>query len=48
VRVHDDFFDEAIAALAVEVGELVKRRVLLRVYDLVKQVARIGISTVEK
>jgi hypothetical protein len=38
VRIHDDFFDEAIAALAVGVGEPVKQRVLLRVFGLVEQV----------
>jgi len=39
MRVHDDFFDEVVAAFEVGVDEAVKQRVLLRVFGLVKQVA---------
>ena len=39
VRIDDDFLDEAIAALAVRVGEPIEQCVLLRVFDLMQQVA---------
>ena len=39
MRIHDDFLDEAIAALGVRVGEPVQQRVRFRVFGLVEQVA---------